>query len=127
MVDRKVFGNLPKLVKLFLLLTIICLLNVHAHPAINRINFDKLRHLNDAPLSYIKDQLKVGKIEHKTSDDYALSSKCCVEYEGKTKPQESKFQGSKKCKNSNGADNKNKKIPNILVTQNKNNLSLRCR
>ena len=99
MVDQMVFGNLPKLVRLFLLFTLICLLNVHAHPAINRINFDKLRHLNDAPLSYIKDQLEVGKIEHKTSDDYALSSKCCVEYEGKTKPQESKFQGSKNCKN----------------------------
>ena len=80
-----------------LLFTFIFLLNTHAHPATNRINIDKLRHLNDASLNYIKNHIKHGRTEDKTSDEYKLPRRCCVEHEGRTKSQENNFQGNKNC------------------------------
>ena len=71
------FPDKSKFCILILISTLLCIAN--SYPATNSINFDKLRHINDAPLYYIKQQLKpneIGEIE------FNLSDRCCVEYEG---------------------------------------------
>ena len=66
-----------KVCVIFIIIFLICYANTY--PATNQINFDKLRHLNDAPFHYIKRKLNPNEIEEMK---FNLSDRCCVEYEG---------------------------------------------
>lgn len=80
------FQNLIIYIFLFVILIPIA----YMYPSTKLINIEKLRNLNDAPLNYIKEQIKTDKI---SQIHYDFSNRCCVEYEGNIGSEETRLRG----------------------------------